>query len=460
MERGLFIVSLSCVAGFAGCVRVDANDSSRCGGDEPSCSGGEFLTTTNLSDRAFEQRAAGLDSSEREVFRAGHEVFDRPWTPIGVGPEDFDGLGPLFNAFSCQECHRRNGRLGPFDTAREDGVSPALLFRLGDATGAPDPVYGGQFNPVGTRDVDGEGRARVTWERVNGAFADGTPYELLAPTFSLDGTYGDFASDVHVSPRATPPVFGLGLFDAVTDETLLALEDPEDRDRDGISGRIHWVVNPSSGVSAPGKMGWKAEQPDVRSQNAAAFAGDLGIASSLFAEQPCTTNQSGCLAQAENVEELTDQQLDEVTFFIRHLAVPARRPGDEQLLRLGEQIFAEVGCASCHTPSMETGWVTGNERLDGQKIQAYTDLLLHDMGAGLADDGEHELASEWRTPPLWGIGLTEMVNGHMRLLHDGRARSLTEAILWHGGEAEQSKEAYRELESGERFALEEFLWSL
>ena len=460
MERGFFIVWLSCAAGFAGCIHVDASDNAPCEGDETTCSGGDFLTTTDVSDRAFEQRAAGLDSFERQVFRDGREVFDRPWTPIGVGPEDFDGLGPLFNAFSCQECHSRNGRLGPFDTAREDGVSPALLFRLGDANGAPDPVYGGQFNPAGTQGVDGEGRVRVAWESVRGAFADGTPYELLAPTFTLQGAYGDLAPGVHASPRATPPVFGLGLFDAVTDETLLALEDPEDRDGDGISGRVHWVVNPSSGASVPGKMGWKAEQPDVRSQNAAAFAGDLGISSGLFAEQPCTMSQPDCVAQAANVEELTTQQLDDVTFFIRHLAVPAPRVGDDALIRRGEQVFTEVGCASCHVSSMETGWVTGDTRLDGQKIQAYTDLLLHDMGPGLADGGEHELASEWRTPPLWGIGLTDVVNGHMRLLHDGRARSFTEAILWHGGEAEQSKEAYRELESGERFALEEFLWSL
>jgi CxxC motif-containing protein (DUF1111 family) len=265
-----------------------------------------------------------------------------------------------------------------------------------------------------------------------------------------------------VSPRIAPAVMGVGLLEAVPAGDITARADPDDSDGDGISGRPNQVWDPVAEAMALGRFGWKAGQPTVRAQAAAAFVGDLGITSTLHPDQPCTAVEADCAAAPDGgMPELDDNKLDRVTFYNRTLAVPARRDVTDVAVQAGAQNFAELGCSSCHTPTMSTG-DDDIPALAQQEIHPYTDLLLHDMGSRLADDRPEFAASgtEWRTAPLWGIGLVERVNGHTRFLHDGRARSLEEAILWHGGEAAAAQQGFRDLSATERAELIAFLESL
>jgi CxxC motif-containing protein (DUF1111 family) len=222
------------------------------------------------------------------------------------------------------------------------------------------------------------------------------------------------------------------------------------------------VTDPETGADVIGRFGWKSGAPSVKAQSADAFANDIGITSSTNPDQPCTEAQTDCLAQPSGGEpEIDDEKLDQVTFYARTLAVPARRDVTDRSVSAGSAHFAELGCASCHTPEQRTG-PSDIVPLDQQVIRPYTDLLLHDMGADLADDRPDGTATgrEWRTPPLWGIGLVETVNRHTRFLHDGRARSIEEAVLWHGGEAEPARERFEALTARQRDDLLTFLESL
>jgi CxxC motif-containing protein (DUF1111 family) len=274
----------------------------------------------------------------------------------------------------------------------------------------------------------------------------------------VDGPLGD----VLISPRIAPAVFGVGLLEGVPAAAIEAAADPDDEDGDGISGRVNHVLDPVTGERVLGRFGWKANVPSVRAQNAGAFAGDIGITSTVFPRQSCTPAQAECSAQPTGGDpEVDDAKLDQVTFYTRTLAVPARRAVAQAATRDGQRTFDELGCASCHTPEQRTG-ASDVAALSEQVIRPYTDLLLHDMGAGLGDgrpDGE-ATGREWRTPPLWGIGLVETVNGHTRFLHDGRARNLLEAILWHGGEAAESRDRFAQLSADDRADLLAFLESL
>lgn len=265
-----------------------------------------------------------------------------------------------------------------------------------------------------------------------------------------------------ISPRAAPAMIGLGLLEAIPEEDIVAAADEDDADGDGISGRPNRVWNKDTGKQALGRLGWKANQPDMHHQAAGAFLGDMGITSSLFSSPDCTEAESDCaLAPNGGEPEIGDERLDRVVFYSRTLAVPARRDVDDPGVVSGKHLFEQAGCAACHTQSFRTGEFEIAE-LANQKIHPYTDLLLHDMGPELSDDRPDFLAAgeEWRTPPLWGLGLVHVVNHHRYLLHDGRARGFAEAILWHGGEAEASREAFRALPREDREALISFLESL
>jgi CxxC motif-containing protein (DUF1111 family) len=238
---------------------------------------------------------------------------------------------------------------------------------------------------------------------------------------------------------------------------------PDDTDGDGISGRVNHVWDVEHREVRVGRFGWKANQPSLRQQNAGAFRGDIGITSDLFPEEDCPPAQAECrAAPSGGAPELDAWKLEQVTFYTRMLAVPARRDVDHPEVLRGRRLFRELRCASCHVPRHETGTMPDAPELSGQTVFPYTDLLLHDMGPELADDRPDFEATgrEWRTPPLWGLGLVRTVNRHTRFLHDGRARSLEEAILWHGGEAEHSRERFRDLSAPERAALLRFLESL
>jgi CxxC motif-containing protein (DUF1111 family) len=303
----------------------------------------------------------------------------------------------------------------------------------------------------------------VSYDEVGGTFDDGTAYSLLAPTYTIVGpAYGSVADDVKISPRIAPPVIGMGLLEAVPQEEILGRADANDADRDGISGRPNTVVDPVTGATAVGRLGWKANVASVAQQTAGAFLGDIGVTSPVLPDQDCTAVETACQAAISGgTPEVDEQTFDAVVFYTRVVAVPQRRPAQADADADGARLFLASGCASCHTPTLTTG-STDIAALSDQVIHPYTDLLLHDMGDGLADgrpDGD-ATGSEWRTAPLWGIGLTDTVNHHTRFLHDGRARSLTEAILWHGGEGERSAQAFRAMTTDQRDALLAYLESL
>ena len=304
----------------------------------------------------------------------------------------------------------------------------------------------------------------IRYETITGEFPDGTSYSLRRPTYSiLDPAFGPLDPDVMVSPRVAPVTFGMGLLEAVPEERILALADPEDLDGDGISGRPNMIWDDERQTRVLGRFGWKASQTTVEGQTAGAFHGDIGITSRLFPAENCPAVQVAC-RQAPNggAPEVPDERLAKITFYVQTLAVPAMRNSESPEVRHGARLFVEAGCAACHTPRHVTDESYHVRPLRGQVIFPYTDLLLHDMGEGLADNRPDGQATgrEWRTPPLWGIGLVETVNGHTMFLHDGRARSIEEAIIWHGGEARRSRDLFMDMTQEERKALMEFLRSL
>jgi CxxC motif-containing protein (DUF1111 family) len=320
-------------------------------------------------------------------------------------------------------------------------------------------IYGGQLQPFATAGAAPEARPEVRWESVEGAYGDGTLYALRRPILTLeDPAYGAFDPNLRTGVRAAPHLIGLGLLEAIAASQLERWADPDDRDGDGIRGEVQIL-----GDGTIGRFGWKAEQPTVRHQTAGAFHGDMGLTTSLFPDPPCTASQTDCLdAPNGGAPEVDEPMLDRVTFYSRTLAPPARRDADAPEVLRGRELFVRLGCASCHVPTTTTGELDGLPELSNQRIWPYTDLLLHDLGPELAEEHAAYRASgsEWRTPPLWGLGLLPEVNGHLSLLHDGRARGFAEAILWHGGEAEPAREAFRSADAEERALLLRFLESL
>ncbi|MGC4087145.1 MAG: di-heme oxidoredictase family protein [Polyangiaceae bacterium] len=412
-------------------------------------------------------RAGALEGASSSIF-VGNSFFNQNWVSAPSSVDSRDGLGPLFNARSCSGCHFKDGRGRPPEgTESLNG----LLLRVSVGTergphGAPkpDPVYGDQLQGNGLPGVAKEVEVKVDVRERPGSFADGERYSLAEPHYRFEELgYGPLSADLRVSPRVAPAMVGLGLLEAIADATLLSLADPDDRDKDGISGRVNRVYDVEHQREALGRFGWKAEQPSVRQQIAAAFQGDMGLSTSLFPEQNDNPAQVSARAQPTGGSpEVSAEVLAAVALYARSLAVPARRNHQDAEVSHGEELFGSVGCAACHVPSVRTEQLGDIAELRAQEIHPYTDLLLHDLGAELSDERPSFAAEgrEWRTPPLWGVGLVEKVNGHARLLHDGRARGFQEAILWHGGEASSARERFKQLPRTERQALLSFLRSL
>jgi CxxC motif-containing protein (DUF1111 family) len=450
------VAVLAAVCGFAASAAAQ---------DDPSALGGAATLRVEGVD-AFGFPAPGLDAAERRAFAVGNSFFRKNWVASPASATGRDGLGPLFNARSCAACHLRDGRSRPPEP--DEPNREGLLLRIGVRTpGGPDlrhPLYGVQIQDAAVLGVRPEARATIDYRVVRGAYGDGEPFELLAPIYGLaEPAYGPVGVDAVLGPRTAPALIGLGLLEAVPDADLLALADPDDADGDGVSGRAHVVAGEGPASRVVGRFGWKATQPTVRLQTAAAFVHDIGITSPAFPTEDLAPAQRAALGPAPAGEtDLDAHKLDRVAFYTATLAVPARRSVDDPLVRRGEGRFAAFRCDACHVPALTTGDAAVHPSFRLQRIRPYSDLLLHDLGAGLADgktDGEAR-PSEWRTPPLWGIGLQRAVSGHERLLHDGRARGFAEAILWHGGEAEAAKERFRTAPRAEREALLAFLRSL
>jgi CxxC motif-containing protein (DUF1111 family) len=420
------------------------------------------------SPKAFSLQMPNSPREHQRPFSFGNRLFNTNWVMAPASVKSFDGLGPMFNRVSCSGCHTQDGRGAP--PANGEGPFDTMLIRLSvpgsNAHGGPNPhpAYGDQLSEQANRGIPPEGRARITYAEVTGDYGDGEPFTLRKPLYSIDAPgYGPLGDGILMSPRVAPHMIGLGLLEAVPEETLEALADPEDKDGDGISGRVNRVWDQQAQAPAIGRFGWKANQPNLKQQNAGAALGDIGLTTSLNAAENCTAPQTLCAAAINGgAPELSDEFLAKLTLYTMTIAVPEQRNASHPQVTAGEALFRSMGCASCHMPSLVTGGIEGFPQLSRQTIHPFTDLLLHDMGEGLADGRPDFEASgrEWRTPPLWGLGLVPTVNGHDNLLHDGRARGFAEAILWHGGEAEMAKEAFRTAPRQERDALVAFLKSL
>ncbi|MBK9125538.1 MAG: thiol oxidoreductase [Chloroflexi bacterium] len=430
--------------------------------DDPdrTLQGGQ-TTIFNDTPNAFSFHTPGLSREQRLLFFVGNSFFNQNWVTAPSSTEARDGLGPLFNSRSCAGCHFKDGRGRPpeFDGEAPTGYLVRLKIPERTLSGAylGDPNYGGQFQTDALERIAAEGDLRITYVELPGQYADGTPYSLRQPIVTLENlNYGDLDPEMTFSPRVANQMIGLGLLEAVPEETLLALADPTDADGDGISGRPNWVWDAYNNRRAMGRFGWKANQPHLLQQVASAFNGDLGITTGLLPLQNCTAVQADCTAAIHGgMPEISDDDLLKVVLYAQTLAVPAQRNADDPLVQRGRVLFVEAQCSTCHVETLTTGIHPEVPALSHQTIHAYTDLLLHDMGEGLADGSPDFEATgrEWRTPPLWGIGLIETVNGHTYFLHDGRARNLAEAILWHGGEGAASAEAFRTMSADDRAAL-------
>jgi CxxC motif-containing protein (DUF1111 family) len=429
--------------------------------------GGE-LTSPRLDREAFAQRAANSSRESQLFFNSGQGFYRQPWLPPPTPIETRAGLGPLFNARACADCHLGGGRGRPPLEPGEAFVGLVLHLGTGarDGRGAPEPdaLYGEQLQTLGVAGVDAEGTPRVDYTPLYGSYPEGTPYRLGSPTYHIESLqYGPTGAPLALSPRVAPATIGLGLLEAIPEARLLELEDPDDRDGDGISGRLNRVWDRRQGALVAGRFGWKAEQPNLRQQIASALAADLGVTSLLYPDSECTGAERACAQEAAALEpELRERVLDRIESYLRLLAVPARRSADDAPVQQGEQLFVQAGCAGCHVPSHVTSTEAPLPELRSQRIWPYTDLLLHDLGPALGDARPSFSAdgSEWRTPPLWGLGLYRLVSGHERLLHDGRADGVAQAILWHGGEGAGARAVFEGMRLAERESLIAFVESL
>ncbi len=428
---------------------------------------------------AFSQPSGNMEFKGELDFKVGNGLFRKLWVSSPSSTQASDGLGPLFNARSCQGCHVEDGRGLPPDGLGED--SGALFLRVSvpdDATEGtglpatrPDPAYGNQIQTASIAGQAAEARLVVTYEEVDVPLSGSEVARLRRPTYRLeDLAHGPMHPDAMLSPRIAPQMIGLGLLEAIPAADILSREDKADSDGDGISGRANLVTSPEFGDLMLGRFGLKAGSATIREQSAAAFASDMGLPTTPhrpgFGE--CTEVQRACRTAPDGADaarggpEVDDEALDLVTFYARNLGVPARRDEDDPEVLRGKQVFHETGCPSCHQPSFVTHRLEDQPEQSFQLIWPYTDMLLHDMGEGLADHRPEGRATgmEWRTAPLWGIGLTEQVSGRATFLHDGRARSLLEAILWHGGEAQAQRDAVAAMPKADPDALIRFLESL
>ena len=494
--------------------------------------GGSATNRRRFDRDAFSQPSANISFEARAEFAIGNALFRRLWVSAPSSTRSADGLGPLYNARACQRCHLKDGRGHPPENAQDSTVSMLLRLSVPPRTDAeharlasgreaviPEPTYGTQLQDVAAPGHAAEGRIRITRVPREVALAGGATATLEAPRYAIvDPGYGPLDPRIMTSPRVAPPMIGLGLLEAIAESDVTARADPGDADGDGISGRARRVWSPSNGRMMLGRFGWKAGAATIVDQSAAAMSGDIGVSNPL-APAPwgeCTERQRACRDAPHGADpgsgadsgadpagtesdsgaglagtepgsgadefEAPAVVMDAIVFYSRNLAVPARRAVDDPKVLAGKALFYRSGCTGCHTPKHATRADWPIEPLAGQLIWPYTDLLVHDMGEGLADGrpeghvgghveggagsdteggaGGGASGREWRTAPLWGIGLTEVVNGHTRFLHDGRARDLTEAILWHGGEAQASRETFRAMPKAERDALLAFLKSL
>ena len=450
------------------------------------------------SAESYSKPSSNLTASRKGHFFIGNAFFRQPWVIAPASTDSRDGLGALFNVAACQSCHVKDGRGHAPMTSDDDADS--LLIRLAMPATTDEqrqqlqnsliekvvhPMYGGQLQDRGIQGVPAEARIAVQWTDKPVTFADGHIEKLRAPTFNLTKPgYGAFDDDLMVSPRVALPMIGLGLLEQIPDEAIKKQAvDNKNRTNGDISGQFNWVMDPQTGKAALGRFGWKAGQTKLITQNQSAFNEDMGLTSNIRPHESCMPTQTACMNATTGADEqgngkspveVNDEVAKFVEFYTRNLAVPHRRNADDKLVLAGKKRFYDMGCQSCHTPRYQLP-KTDDDHLEqhGQVIYPYTDLLLHDMGDDLADrtiagklpakDIQVEFLAnsyEWRTPALWGVGLAQTVDPQATFLHDGRARTLMEAVLWHGGEAQKQQQKVLKLDKQGRTELNAFLQSL
>ncbi|MBL7559755.1 thiol oxidoreductase [Olleya sp. YSTF-M6] len=424
------------------------------------------LGVNSTSGNAFGFEIDGLSFQEQAKFATGNSLFNQTWVSSPASTTARDGLGPTFNARACANCHFKDGRGQPLVNGQN---SSGFLMRVslngqdvnGDAI--PVPGYGLQLQELANNSIQYETKVIVNYQIIEGTYPDGTTYQLQKPIYTFEDEQFGSLDGVNTSPRVGQQTIGLGLISALPDIEITKFEDINDSNNDGISGRANFVYNYETNTTEVGKYGWKANAPTLKQQVAGAFHGDMGLTTTIFSEQNCPSPQQDCFdAPNGGAPEVTDDQLDKVVFYQAHLAVPNRRNYLDEDVIQGRILFDELNCIACHAINQTTGTDAESEFLKNVTIKPYSDFLLHDMGDDLADnrDDFNANGNEWRTQPLWGIGLIETVNNHTNLLHDGRARNIEEAILWHGGEAETIKQNFKNLPAEKRQQLIDFVNSL
>ena len=448
------------------------------------------------SAESYSKPSSNLTALRKGSFFIGNAFFQQPWVIAPASTDSRDGLGALFNVAACQSCHVKDGRGHAPMSSKDDADS--LLIRLSMPATTDEqrqqlrdsliekvvhPMYGGQLQDRGIQGVPAEARIAVQWTDMPVTFADGYVETLRAPRFELTKPgYGAFDNEMMVSPRVALPMIGLGLLEQIPDDDIKK-QAVNNNSTSDISGKFNWVMDPQTGKHALGRFGWKAGQTKLITQNQSAFNEDMGLTSNIRPHESCMPSQTACINATTGADEqgngkppveVNDEIAKFVEFYTRNLAVPHRRNANDKLVLAGKKHFYDMGCQSCHTPRYQLP-KTDDDHLEqhGQVIYPYTDLLLHDMGDALADrtiagklpakDAQVEFLAnsyEWRTPALWGIGLAQTVDPQATFLHDGRARTLMEAVLWHGGEAERQRQKVLKLDKQGRAELNAFLKSL
>ncbi|CAB3648153.1 MAG: c-type cytochrome [Achromobacter sp.] len=446
---------------------------------------GAATTNKLINADIFSQPSANMSFERRQEFQVGNGLFRKDWVSAPASTQASDGLGPLFNARSCQACHTKDGRgsVPGFDPLeRPDAV--ALLLRLavpegpdrghprlapGEIALLPEPVYGVQLQNFAVAGLPAEGRMEIDYTPVTVRLNGGESATLMKPAYRIDNLgYGPMRKDTQISPRLAPPMIGLGLLESIHEADILANIGADKRD--GIVGKANWVTDARTGQRVLGRFNLKAGQPTVAQQSAAAFSNDMGLSTPLFPKHygDCTAAQPQCLQMPHGAqprfgaEEVPAKLMDFVTTYSTNLAVPQRRDTDDARVLAGKKLFYEANCVACHVPKYVTSRNARQAEHRFQLIWPYTDMLVHDMGEDLADGVSDGSANgrEWRTPPLWGIGLTRTVNPNATWLHDGRARTLLEAVLWHGGAGQPARDRVVAMTPEERADLIRFLESL
>jgi len=412
---------------------------------------GDSVDTVQTSLSAAEP---GLD------LALGRALFERAWVSAPASTKSTDGLGPFYDARSCAACHLSAHRQ-PSDGSGQ-AVSSAIIFKFAGPS-APDPTYGAQLQTAAVHGLPAEGQVQITYQEIPVALADGRVIRLQKPTYGVvDLGYGSFDPATALSPRVPPSLAGVGLLERIDVESILAWADEEKASGNGISGQPSRPTDCADRPHCIGRFGWKAAAATIDDQNSLAFSLNIGMSTP---RQPapwgdCTPKETACVKAPHGADagagetEIAPQLLALVDAFVRAEPAPPRLDADPALATAGATIFADIGCAACHRPSYKIAAAEGGAHI----ISPYSDLLLHDLGDGLRD--AEGVAGEWRTAPLWGLGTIERDAAPKAYLHDGRARSLEEAILWHGGEATHVIAAAKALTAAEWDALLTFLRSL